>query len=120
MTQLQMVKTLLKSNPNGVCAIKFLDNKIPRFGHHIWDLRTNHGWDIETLKCDLDGHNHKDKQYKYVWVVIYSENKMPNGMPFKVMKGEKESDPKLDEWKEKSKEERHEYIQSLLKEKGLK
>ena len=128
MTQLKMVKTLLKSNPNGVCATKFLGNNIPRFGHHIWDLRTNHGWDIETLKCDLEGHNHKDKQYKYVWVVLYSENKMPNGMPLRVINGKdflagnihaKESDPKLDEWKEKSKEERHEYIQSLLKEKGL-
>tara|TARA_R100000951_G_scaffold27495_2_gene23408 strand:+ start:234 stop:584 length:351 start_codon:yes stop_codon:yes gene_type:complete len=113
MTQLDMVKTLLKSNPNGVCGTKFLENKIPRFGHHIWDLRTNHNWDIDTLRCNLEGHNHKDKQFMYKWSSLYSDQRLPSGMPLKVVKSDPiESVPM-------SREEKKEMINKLLQAKGL-
>ena len=66
MTQIEKVKALLINSPNGVCSTTFLKSKIPRFSHHIWTLR-NDNWDIETDKCDLEGHNHKEKQYKYTY-----------------------------------------------------
>ncbi len=66
MTQIEQVRALLLNNPNGVCSTTFLKHNIPRFGHHIWTLR-NSKWHIDTSTCNLEGHIHKDKQYKYTW-----------------------------------------------------
>ena len=66
MTQIEKVKALLINSPNGVCSTTFLKYNIPRFGHHIWTLR-NDKWHIDTSTCNLEGHIHKDKQYKYTW-----------------------------------------------------
>lgn len=113
MTQLNQVKALLKNNPNGVCATKFLDYRIPRFGHHIWDLRTNHSWLIETLKCDLEGHNHKDKQYKYLWQrVSPTPFNNESSVNLRVVRDPIETPPM-------TREEKRKMINELLEAKGL-
>ena len=112
MTQFEMVKRLLKENPNGVCTTTFLKHHIPRFGHHIWTLR-NDNWDIETQKCDLENCFHKSQQYKYVWSAIYvKEDNIPNDIIVKPL--EKEAEAIV-----MSREEKKEMINNLLAESGI-
>ena len=135
MTQIEKVKALLINSPNGVCSTTFLKSKIPRFSHHIWTLR-NDNWDIETDKCDLEGHNHKEKQYKYTWSAIYkadpplktktvnlseiAENKNLSLSPLDYIEKEvNDVFEKSDEPKFQTRKEKLEMINNMLKEKGL-
>ena len=117
MTQLEQVRALLKNNPNGVCATTFLKHHIPRFGHHIWDLRKNHGWDIETLRCNLEGHIHKDKQFMYQWSAIYSMVSDPHNSIENIL----EESPKeiVQEYNKQDRDEKISNINQMFADKGL-
>ena len=117
MTQLEQVRALLKNNPNGVCATTFLKHHIPRFGHHIWDLRKNHGWNIETLRCNLEGHIHKDKQFMYQWSAIYSMVSDPHNSTENIL----EESPKeiVQEYNKQDRDEKISNINQMFADKGL-
>ena len=117
MTQLEQVRALLKNNPNGVCATTFLKHHIPRFGHHIWDLRTNHSWNIETVRCNLDGHIHKDKQFMYQWSAIYEAPTQQ----IKPIESLLEQSPKeiVQEYNKQDRKEKISDINKMFAEKGL-
>ena len=64
-TQLETVQHMLLERIEGVCNTELLKIYIPRGSALIWTLRHEHGWDIDTLECDL--HEHKNRQVKYVY-----------------------------------------------------
>lgn len=64
-TQLETVQHMLLDKVDGVCNTELLSIYIPRGSALIWTLRHEHGWDIDTLECDL--HEHKNRQVKYVY-----------------------------------------------------
>lgn len=64
-TQLETVQHMLLESVEGVCNTELLKIYIPRGSALIWTLRHEHGWDIDTLECDL--HEHKNRQVKYVY-----------------------------------------------------
>lgn len=64
-TQLETVQHMLLDKVEGVCNTELLSIYIPRGSALIWTLRHEHGWDIDTLECDL--HEHKNRQVKYVF-----------------------------------------------------
>ena len=64
-TQLETVQHMLLDRVEGVCNTELLKIYIPRGSALIWTLRHEHGWDIDTLECDL--HEHKNRQVKYVY-----------------------------------------------------
>ena len=64
-TQLETVQHMLLKRVEGVCNTELLKIYIPRGSALIWTLRHEHGWDIDTLECDL--HEHKNGQVKYVY-----------------------------------------------------
>ena len=64
-TQLETVQHMLLDKVEGVCNTELLAIYIPRGSALIWTLRHEHGWDIDTLECDL--HEHKNRQVKYVF-----------------------------------------------------
>ena len=64
-TQLETVQHMLLEIIEGVCNTELLKIYIPRGSALIWTLRHEHGWDIDTLECDL--HEHKNRQVKYVY-----------------------------------------------------
>lgn len=64
-TQLETVQHMLLERVEGVCNTELLKIYIPRGSALIWTLRHEHGWDIDTLECDL--HEHKNRQVKYVY-----------------------------------------------------
>ena len=64
-TQLETVQHMLLERVDGVCNTELLKIYIPRGSALIWTLRHEHGWDIDTLECDL--HEHKNRQVKYVY-----------------------------------------------------
>jgi len=64
-TQLETVQQMLLERIEGVCNTELLKIYIPRGSALIWTLRHEHGWDIDTLECDL--HEHKNRQVKYVY-----------------------------------------------------
>lgn len=64
-TQLETVQQMLLDKVEGVCNTELLSIYIPRGSALIWTLRHEHGWDIDTLECDL--HEHKNRQVKYVF-----------------------------------------------------
>lgn len=64
-TQLETVQHMLLERIDGVCNTELLKIYIPRGSALIWTLRHEHGWDIDTLECDL--HEHKNRQVKYVY-----------------------------------------------------
>ena len=64
-TQLETVQHMLLERVEGVCNTELLKIYIPRGSALIWTLRHEHGWDIDTIECDL--HEHKNRQVKYVY-----------------------------------------------------
>ena len=64
-TQMETLKGLLFSRPEGVCNTELLKEYIPRGSALIWTLRHEEQWDIDTETCDL--HEHKNRQVKYVY-----------------------------------------------------
>jgi hypothetical protein len=123
MTQIEKVKALLINSPNGVCSTTFLKYNIPRFGHHVWTLR-NDNWDIKTDKCDLEGHIHKDKQYKYIWSAIYKEDN-PHNLDNEALQIEKDIDNAQQEemnkeWEQYSREDKKAKIKQMMREAGIK
>lgn len=64
-TQLETVQHMLLDRVEGVCNTELLKIYIPRGSALIWTLRHEHGWDIDTIECDL--HEHKNRQVKYVY-----------------------------------------------------
>ena len=64
-TQLETVQHMLLERIEGVCNTELLKIYIPRGSALIWTLRHEHGWDIDTIECDL--HEHKNRQVKYVY-----------------------------------------------------
>ena len=64
-TQLETVQHMLLERVDGVCNTELLKIYSPRGSALIWTLRHEHGWDIDTLECDL--HEHKNRQVKYVY-----------------------------------------------------
>ena len=64
-TQFETVQHMLLDRVEGVCNTELLKIYIPRGSALIWTLRHEHGWDIDTLECDL--HEHKNRQVKYVY-----------------------------------------------------
>ena len=64
-TQLETVQHMLLERVEGLCNTDLLKIYIPRGSALIWTLRHEHGWDIDTLECDL--HEHKNRQVKYVY-----------------------------------------------------
>jgi len=56
---------MLLERVEGVCNTELLKIYIPRGSALIWTLRHEHGWDIDTIECDL--HEHKNRQVKYVY-----------------------------------------------------
>lgn len=61
-TQMSRVQQMLLAGP--VCATTFLANYMSAARSRVSELRTKHGWSIETVDCDL-GHNHKTRQIMY-------------------------------------------------------
>ena len=64
-TQMETLKGLLFSRPEGEGNTELLKEYIPRGSALIWTLRHEEQWDIDTETCDL--HEHKNRQVKYVY-----------------------------------------------------
>jgi len=64
-TQMETLKGLLLTKPEGVCNTELLKEYIPRASALIWTLRHEKQWDIDTETCNL--HEHKNRQVKYVY-----------------------------------------------------
>lgn len=64
-TQADRVLQMLRDSEIGVCAVEFLQERIPRFGGRIFDLRRA-GHVIENRRCHATSHRHQTKQVRYV------------------------------------------------------
>ena len=64
-TQCDKVLKMLRDSEMGVCAVEFLQARIPRFGGRLFDLRRA-GHEIENRKCFATSHRHQTKQVRYV------------------------------------------------------
>ena len=125
MTQIEQVRALLLNNPNGVCSTTFLKHNIPRFGHHIWTLR-NSKWHIDTSTCNLEGHIHKDKQYKYTWYepIVITKEDNPHNLDNEALQIEKdidnaEQEDMNKEWEQYSREDKKAKIKEMMREAGI-
>ena len=66
-SQADRVLQMLRDSEMGVCAVEFLQARIPRFGGRIFDLRRA-GHVIEKRKCFATSHQHQTRQVRYVLI----------------------------------------------------
>jgi len=91
MNQMEKLKYLLQTSPDGVCHNVFMQNYIPRFGALIWTLRHEEGWIIEKERCNDEEHNHKNSLYKYIFqgrdYEIYRTDNQDNSQQISLYEG---------------------------------
>ena len=74
LTQLELVKAMLEAGP--ACGTDFLQERIPRYGARVWDLRRA-GYVIETRPCSRPDHRHRTRQIEHVLVGVRDLDSRP-------------------------------------------
>lgn len=67
-SQIVRIKYMFASNRNNpICHNEFIEAYMPRFGGLIHTLRHVEHWVIDKEWCEVENHNHKSKQYAYIF-----------------------------------------------------